>query len=54
MRFFFVEHRKTHFPGPYSLKEKVGKMEIFAPKPWVNPLGKISIFRFCELVVFVG
>ena len=35
-------------------KEKVGKMAIFGPKPWVNPFGKISIFRPVELVVFLA
>ena len=29
-------------------------MAIFGPKPWVNPFGKMSIFRFFELFVFVG
>ena len=35
-------------------KEKVGKMAIFGPKPWVNPFGKISIFPLVELVVFLA
>ena len=52
--FFVLEYRKTHFPGLYSLNEKVGKMVIFAPKPWVNPFGKMSIFRLFELVVFIA
>ena len=42
-RFFFPEYRKTHFPGLYCLKTKVGKMAIFRTKEWVNPSGKISI-----------
>ena len=29
-------------------------MAIFSPKPWVNPYGKISIFRLSERVVFIG
>ena len=29
-------------------------MAIFGPKPWVNPFGKISIFRFFELLVFIA
>ena len=28
-------------------------MAIFEPKLWVNPLGKMSIFRFFELLVFI-
>ena len=29
-------------------------MAIFGPKPWVNPFGKISIFRLFQLFVFIG
>ena len=29
-------------------------MAIFGPKPWVNPLGKMSIFRLLELFVFIA
>ena len=29
-------------------------MAIFGPKAWVNPFGKISIFRLLELVVFIA
>ena len=29
-------------------------MAIFGGKPWVNPLGKMSIFRLFELVVFIA
>ena len=28
-------------------------MAIFGPKPWVNPFGKISIFRLFKLCVFI-
>ena len=41
---FVLEYHKTHFPGLYCLKKKVGKMTIFGPKLWVNPFGKMSIF----------
>ena len=27
---------------------------IFGPKPWVNPFGKMSIFRLFELLVFIA
>ena len=27
-------------------------MAIFGPKPWVNPFGKMSIFRLFELLLF--
>ena len=53
-RFFVLEYRKRHFPGLYCLKKKVGKMAIFRPKPWVNPFGKMSIFRLFELLVFIA
>ena len=36
---------KDIFLALICLKKKVGKMAIFGPKPWVNPLGKMSILR---------
>ena len=27
-------------------------MAIFGPKPWINPFGKMSIFRLFELLFF--
>ena len=53
-RFFVLEYHKRHFPGLYCLKKKVGKMAIFRPKPWVNPLGKMSIFRLFGPLVFIA
>ena len=53
-RFFVLQYRKKHFPSLYCLKRKVGKMAIFGPKPWVNPLGKMSIFRLMEHFVFIA
>ena len=47
--FFVLEYCKKHFPGLYCGKKKVGKMAIFGPKVWVNPFGKMSIFRLFEL-----
>ena len=35
-------------------KKKVGKMAIFGRNAWVNPFGKISIFRLFALPVFIG
>ena len=35
-------------------KKQAGKMAIFGPKPWFNPLGKILIFRLFELLVFIA
>ena len=29
-------------------------MAFFGPKPWVNPFGKMSIFRLFELCVFIA
>ena len=29
-------------------------MAIFGPKAWVNPFGKMSIFRLFELLVFIA
>ena len=53
-RFIVLEYHKKHFSGLYCLKKKVGKMVIFGPKPWVNPFGKMSIFRLFELLVFIA
>ena len=53
-RFYFLEYHKRHFPGLNCLKKKVGKMAIFGLKPWVNPFGKMSIFRLFELLVFIA
>ena len=53
-RFFVLEYCKTNFRGLYCPKRVHGKMAIFSPKPWVNPFGKISIFRIFERVVFIG
>ena len=52
--FFVLEYRKRHFRGLYCLKKEVGKMAIFGPEPWVNPFGKMSIFRVFELFVFIA
>ena len=53
-RIFVLEYRKRHFPCLHCLKKKVGNMAIFGQKPWVNPFGKISIFRLFELVGFIA
>ena len=53
-RFFVLEYHKRHFPGLYCLEKKVGKMAIFGSKPWVNPLGQLSILRLFGLVVFIA
>ena len=52
-RFFVLECHKRDFPGLFCLKKIVGKMGIFGSKPWVNPFGKLSIFRLFELLVFI-
>ena len=49
-----LEYRKRHFRGVYFLKKKVGKMAIFGPKPWINPFGKMSIFRLFEPLFFIA
>ena len=33
-------------------KKKVEKMATFGPKPWVNPFGKMSIFRLFSTCCF--
>ena len=49
-----LEYRKTYFRGLQCLKKEVGKMAIFVPEAWVNPLGKMSIFRLFELLVLIA
>ena len=44
-RVFVLKRRKTYFRGLHCVRKKVGKMAIFGPKAWVNPFGKISLFR---------
>ena len=53
-RLFVLDHRKSHFPKQYCLTKEVGKMAIFGPKPWLNPFGKMSVFRLFELQVFIA
>ena len=52
--FFVLEDPERNFPGLYCLQKKFGKMAIFGLKPWVNPLGKMSIFRLFKLFVFIA
>ena len=52
--FLFQSIVKDIFVAYILSKKKVGKMAIFQPKPWVNPFGKMSIFRLFELLVFIA
>ena len=52
--FLVLEYRKRHFSGLNCLKNKNWKNGFFGPKPRVNPLGKMSIFRLFELIVFIA
>ena len=49
-RFFALRYRKRHFSGLCVLKKKIGKMAIFGPKPWVNPIAKCEFFDFLDLM----
>ena len=53
MRFSVLEYFKRHFSGLYCRKKESTKMASFGPKPWVNPVGKMSIVRLFELLVFI-
>ena len=53
-RFFVLDYRERHFSGLYCLKKKVEKMAILGPKPWVNPFGKMAIFRLFEVLLFIA
>ena len=51
--FSFQNIIKDIFLAYISIK-KSWKMDIFGHKPWVNPFGKMSIFRRFELFVFIA
>ena len=53
-RFFVLEYHKRYFSCLYCLKKKVKKRAIFGQKPWVNPFGKISIFRLFQFHVVIA
>ena len=53
-RLFVLEYLKRYFPGLHCLKKKVWEMTIFGPKPWVNPLGKMSIFSTFWTTLFLS
>ena len=52
--FSFQNIVKDIFLAYLALKKQVGKMAIFGPKPWVNPFGKMSVFRLLELLIFIA
>ena len=45
--------KMTIFP-PFFLGKNSTKMGIIGPKPWVNPLGKMSIFGLFEVLVSIA
>ena len=51
--FSFQNIVKDKFLAYMLRKKKVGKMAIFGPKRWVNPFGKMSIFRLFKLLPFI-
>ena len=53
-RFFVLKYRKGYFPGLYCLKKKLQKHGHFWTKPWLNPFGKMSVFRLFEILVFIA
>ena len=52
--FSFQNIVKDIFPGYIAEKKNLGYMAIFGPKRWVNPFGKMSIFRLFEFLVFIA
>ena len=52
--FFVLEVVKDIFLAYLAKKKEVGKMTIFRRNPWVNPFGKMAIFRLFELLVFIA
>ena len=53
-RFFVLEIIKDIFLAYIALKKKFEKRPFFGPKQWVNPSGKMSIFRLFELLLFIA
>ena len=45
---------KDIFLAYIAYQEKVGKLAIFGPKPWVNPFGEMSIFRLFEVLFYTA
>ena len=52
--FFRSRISKRTFSWTILTKKKIGKMAIFGQKPWVNPFGKMSLFRLSEHLVFIA
>ena len=59
--FFFIAQKgvfsfqniiKDIFLAYIALKKKEEKIAIFGPQPWVNPFGKMSIFRIFSTCCF--
>ena len=51
--FFSSRISEKTFSWPIVPKKNVGIMAIFGLKPWVNPFGKMSIFRLFEFPFFI-
>ena len=52
--FSFQNILKHIFLAYIPKKINSGKMANFGPEPWTNPIGKMSIFRLFELLVFIA
>ena len=52
--FSFLNIVKAIFLGYIASKKNFGKIEIFGPKPWVNPFEKMLIFLLFEVCVFIA
>ena len=48
--FLVLEYRKTHFPGLYCLKKKVGKIPFFDQNHGLTTLGKCQFFAFLNFL----
>ena len=49
-RFLLLKYHKTHFPGIYCLKKKVGKMAILNQNHGLTPLEKCQLFDFLNFL----
>ena len=52
--FFRCKISSKTFSQQILPKKNVGLMAFFRVRPWVNPLGKMSIFRLFDLFVFIA
>ena len=51
--FFIKKNYKNTYLGLFQRKADTKETLNFCPKSWVNPFGKMEIFRLCENDIFI-